>query len=189
MTTKNHSEVAASGRHAPHNLEYASKTTRINAVVTSANLYQWARQDVPESFWIMTGQSGITELPYWYQVLTGDAADRLDIEILEGGVLKQCLAPVELADGEYYDLPEDSVGFGTFMAVEIGAATAPEIARVTWNINGNVASVFLTANAAITDTAGKFCAVDNGSTMRIINNLGYSIYMLFDLDYCLNYLT
>jgi len=185
MTTKNHSEVAASGRHAPHNLEYASKTTRINAVVTSANLYQWARQDVPESFWILLDGSPVT----WAQVLAGDAADRLDIEILEGGVLKQCLAPVELADGEYYDLPEDSVGFGTFMAVEIGAATAPEIARVTWNINGNVASVFLTANAAITDTAGKFCAVDNGSTMRIINNLGYSIYMLFDLDYCLNYLT
>lgn len=193
MTTVKHSEVVAGNRHAIHNLEYMTAshreagTNEVNGItVSSDNLYQVAFENITGTYWVLTA---IGPPLVWKQLLTVDAEDTMTATIQEGGFFKFNAAPMVLADGEFYDLPDDSAGFGTFTAVEIGTPALPEVAQVYWNINGVVASVFLTSSAAITDAALSFCVFDNGSTARIKNNLGYSIYLLFDLDYCLNYLT
>lgn len=193
MNTVNHSEIAAGSRHAPHNLEYVSAvhreagTNEVNGItVSSDNLYQVAFESGTETYWVLTG---IGPPLVWKQLLTVDAENIMTATIQEGGLFKRHLEPIVLADGEYYDLPDDSVGCGTFIAVEMLAPSLPEVAQVYWNINGVVTSMFLSSSSAITDAALSFCIFDNGSTARVKNNLGYSIYLLFDLDYCLNYLT
>ena len=127
-----------------------------------------------ESYWVLGDNSPII----WEQILLRDET----IEIQEGGILKKQIATIELADTEYYDLPY-SYGYGTFMAVREFSSTAPEILEIHWDYQAVVTSIFLSANSAITNSPGKFCAYDNGSTVRILNNLGYSIYLVYDIDY------
>jgi len=192
MGTINHSEVVAASRHAPVNLTYTSLanlkagTNEGNGIVlTAANLYQIGYESFNGTYWVLVNNDPIT----WRQILVFDTSNRMSFVVWEGGYLKLNSAPIELADGEYYDLPEDSAGCGTFFACEKNAATAPEVAQVHWNIDGSVTSMFLSTNAAVTDAASSLCVFDNGSTARVKNNLGYTVYLIFDLDYCLNYVS
>ena len=181
MTIESHNLVGAGARHAIHNLEYADRADReagtsegSGIVLSSANVGQVARQASDGSYWVLSDDSPII----WEQIILRNGT----IDIQEGGILKKQIEPIELADGEYHNMPSTSYGCGTFLAVRVFSSTAPEIIEAHWDYNAVVTSIFLSANAAITNTAGKFCAYDAGSNLRILNNLGYSIYMLYDID-------
>lgn len=188
MTIKRHDEVAAASRHAIHNLEYADRANReagtgegSSIVLAASNLYQTALQISDKSFWNLSDDSPII----WRQLLTPISSGDTTLTIQEGGILKKQIAPIELADTEYYDFPAGRYGAGTIFAVRKTSTTAPEIAEVHWDPNAVVTSIYLSTNAAITDVASHICVFDNGNYVRVKNNLGYTIYLVFDI--CIDY--
>lgn len=74
MANTNHDEIGAGDIHISHNLTYPDATNRIagtnegsSITVTSANLYQLAKQDDNNTLWMLTGVGPIT----WLQINTG----------------------------------------------------------------------------------------------------------------------
>jgi len=76
-------------------------------------------------------------------------------------------ASVSLSDDAYIDIAAGSTGFG-----ELIVGDNEERARFSWTTGGVVTLMENTANVALSDTDGKFCIFNNGTSVRIRNRLG-----------------
>lgn len=88
--------------------------------------------------------------------------------ILSGG-LTIVSYKISLGNGETTDLPNANTGSGWVMAGDNA-----EYASIRFASDGSVAVFDETANVATSDTANKLCIFDNGTSVRIKNNLGSS---------------
>jgi len=186
MTTVNHSEVALGARHAIHNLTYADAANRIagtnegsSIVLAAANVYQIAKQLDDETLWILLDDSPIT----WKNIITADVVDDLTYSVADGNVVHTHVAPRSLADDEYFDLPAETVGWGTFMLMAATGSGTLEWLKIAWGHNGAVTVFEAGPNSAGTDSDGDFCAFDNGNDVRIRNRLGSTKLVFGDYHY------
>lgn len=190
MATKNHSEVVAGSRHAPHNLEYTSNANReagtneaSGITLTAANVYQIAHQTIDDSFWILLNHSPIT----WTRIFEGPistvaSGEDQYLEVVEGGIIKDHTSPISLADDDYFDLPQRA-GFGTFLAGPLTGTSAAECLHISWGTDGSITDLGSTTNTALTDSDTDFCAFASGNVVRIKNRLGSTKYVIFDINY------
>lgn len=96
-------------------------------------------------------------MPLTFNPITGK------LDIISDPQLKK----IPLADDAYIDIKDASTGYG-----ELIVGDNEERARFSWTTAGVVTLMENTANVVNTDTDGKFCIFDNGTSVRIRNRLG-----------------
>jgi len=183
MTSINHSAAQAGSRHAIDSLVYANRTAREGASgLTAADLYRVAYETATGTYWLLTDYTGPI---VWKQILVCRAADTLKLDIQEGGIFRQHVAAIELADSDTYDFGDFSAGFGSFMLIQENGGPNSEMAKIFWN-NGTIDDEYLSANSSLSDTPGKFCLLSSGSGIQLKNNMGYDALVIMNISYVVN---
>lgn len=111
--------------------------------------------------WVYTKEvAGIVEL--FYEDNLGQAT-----QIVKDGKIVGGVVTTTLADDASVDIDSATSGWG-----EVFVGDNEERVRFSWTTAGVVTLMENTSNVVSSDTDGKFCIFDNGTSVRIRNRLG-----------------